>query len=161
MLLFREHRYDSLKADLSVSLEETRGGADAAAFGARFGGNASDDDKPWATGTPKTFAHVVAAAAATASSSGGNSDEGGDGREEQFLWGCTSPQEERDQLVSYVSLGCFNPSARLQVRGKACRPALFYLGQTNLFSGFGGGVLHQLSRSTGKANRRFPPSLLI
>ncbi|CAN0315009.1 unnamed protein product, partial [Hapterophycus canaliculatus] len=111
-----EAMYDSLKADLSVSLEEARGGADAAAFGAGIGGNKNNDDKAWGTGTPKTFAHVVAAAA-TASSSGGSGaegEEGGDGGEGQFLWGCGSPQEEREQLVSFVSLGCFNPNARLQ-----------------------------------------------
>ncbi|CAN0402231.1 unnamed protein product, partial [Laminaria digitata] len=30
------------------------------------------------------------------------------------MWGCGSRQEERNQLVSFVSLGCFDPSARLQ-----------------------------------------------
>ncbi|CAM9865407.1 unnamed protein product [Ectocarpus sp. 12 AP-2014] len=109
-----EAMYDCLKAHLTVSLEENRGGADAAAFGAtdkKTGG-----DRPWgAASGPKTIADVVAAAAAAAGSSGGemSSSEEGDG-EGQYLWGCTSPQEEREQLVSFASLGCFDPSARLQ-----------------------------------------------
>lgn len=108
------HRYDSLKADLSVSLEETRGGADAAAFGAP---SKSGGDRPWGgsgAGGPTTIADVIAAAA----SAGGSLSPGGEERagEGQYLWGCTSPQEELQQLVSFVSLGCFDPSARLQAR---------------------------------------------
>lgn len=109
-------RYDCLKAHLTVSLEENRGGADAAAFGATA--KKAGGDRPWgAAGGPKTIADVVAAAAAAAGSSSSgeipSSDEGaGEG---QYLWGCTSPQEEREQLVSFASLGCFDPSARLQV----------------------------------------------
>lgn len=108
-------RYDCLKAHLTVSLEENRGGADAAVFGTAA--KKTGGDRPWgAASGPKTIADVVAAAAAAAGSSGGempSSDEGeGEG---QYLWGCTSPQEEREQLVSFASLGCFDPSARLQV----------------------------------------------
>ncbi|CAN0435909.1 unnamed protein product, partial [Ectocarpus sp. 8 AP-2014] len=107
-------RYECLKAHLTVSLEENRGGADAAAFGAAA--KKTGGDRPWgAASGPKTIADVVAAAAAAAGSSGGEmppSDER-DG-EGQYLWGCTSPQEEREQLVSFASLGCFDASARLQ-----------------------------------------------
>ncbi|CAM9420413.1 unnamed protein product, partial [Ectocarpus sp. 12 AP-2014] len=109
-----EAMYDCLKAHLTVSLEENRGGADAAAFGATA--KETGGDRPWgAASGPKTIADVVAAAAAAAGSSGGEmpSSEEGDG-EGQYLWGCTSPQEEREQLVSFASLGCFDPSARLQ-----------------------------------------------
>ncbi|CAN0161791.1 unnamed protein product, partial [Ectocarpus fasciculatus] len=110
-----EAMYDCLKAHLTVSLEENRGGADAAAFGATA--KKAGGDRPWGgAGGPKTIADVVAAAAAAAGSSSSgeipSSDEGaGEG---QYLWGCTSPQEEREQLVSFASLGCFDPSARLQ-----------------------------------------------
>lgn len=107
-------RYDSLKADLSVSLEETRGGADAAAFGAP---SKSSGDRPWGgsgAGGPTTIADVIAASTSAGGSFFHGGEEGGAG-EGQYLWGCTSSQEEREQLVSFVSLGCFDPSARLQV----------------------------------------------
>ena len=107
-------RYDSLKADLSVSLEETRGGADAVAFGAP---SKNAGDRPWGTGGaggPTTIADVIAAATSAGGSLSPGGEEGAPG-EGQYLWGCTSPQEEREQLVSFVSLGCFDPSARLQV----------------------------------------------
>eukprot|EP00752_Nemacystus_decipiens_P017366 g15562.t1 len=111
-----EAMYDCLKADLSVSLEETRGGTDAAAFGAP---SKNAGDRPWGIsgapgGNPTTIADVIAAATSAGGSlSPGGGEEGAPG-EGQYLWGCTSPQEEREQLVSFASLGCFDPSARLQ-----------------------------------------------
>lgn len=61
------------------------------------------------------------------SQEGGDGDVEGDGdrdgvssgegeKREAFLWGCSSRAEEHNQLVSFVALGCFDPSARLQVR---------------------------------------------
>lgn len=115
----QQTRYDCLKADLSVSLEETRGGADAVAFGARPGKNGNGNaggggDRPWGSGVgPRTFTDMIAAAS-SAGAGGGDGAGGGEG-DGNFLWGCTSAKEEREQLVSFVSLGCFDPSARLQV----------------------------------------------
>lgn len=132
-------RYASLKADLSVTLDEDaegkRGGSDAVAFGApprpeiSSSQDGSGGNQGWAG--VKTIADLLAAGrespggifsdteGATEGAFGAGEGEGaGEGRrkeKEVFLWRCSTAQEERDQLVSFVSLGCFDPSARLQV----------------------------------------------
>lgn len=66
----------------------------------------------------KTIMELIAASGGSLDLSRmGQEDTEGGGEEEEFLWGCSSKEEEHDQLVSYVSLGWFDPTARLQVRG--------------------------------------------
>ena len=111
-------RHDSLKADLGVSLDEPRGGLDASRFGAALGkDNYGKSTSSW--GEAKTMAELIVASGGDLSRFAGESEDkaetsAADG--EEFLWGCSSKEEEHDQLVSYVSLGCFEPSARIQVK---------------------------------------------
>ncbi|CAM9991840.1 unnamed protein product [Ascophyllum nodosum] len=111
-----EAMHDSLKADLGVSLDEPRGGLDASRFGAALGkDNYGKSTSSW--GEAKTMAELIVASGGDLSRFAGESEDkaetsAADG--EEFLWGCSSKEEEHDQLVSYVSLGCFEPSARIQ-----------------------------------------------
>lgn len=78
----------------------------------------------------RTIAELIAASESYSSGGKFSNARGTDGQEGgevgdgdvgermgPFLWGCASRKEEHDQLVSFVSLGCFDPSARLQVGG--------------------------------------------
>lgn len=109
-------RYANLKADVLVTLEEDgkRGGPEATVFGASGSGNGV------AWGGVNTLAGIFAEnPGGVFSESEAKGDElpnGGERNEGKFLWGCSSKEEERNQLVSYASLGCFDPTARLKVR---------------------------------------------
>lgn len=122
-------RYASLKADVSVSLEGS-GTQSGGTMGQGTGGLGGD-------GGPKTIADMLTSgqmnaggivdAGSSSPAEGGALFGQGQAQQTAFLWGCTSEQEERDQLLSFVCLGCFDPAARLQV-GDITRDCVRFVG---------------------------------
>lgn len=129
-------RYAALKMDVLVTLDG--GGSDNGGISDPSSPEGSCSSIPQSGPSdgsgaegPKTIADLLTSASSSVSqenpggifsafgvsgAENGDNVEGGRGeKEEEFMWGCSSRQEERDQLLSFASLGCFDPSARLQV----------------------------------------------
>lgn len=126
-------RYTSLKADVSVSLEGS--GTESGSTTGRGTGGLGGEGGPQAIADMFTSGQINSGGIVDAGSSSSSAEEGvaffgqGQAQETAFLWGCASEQQERDQLLSFVCLGCFDPAARLQVCYTACDCVCFNSGR--------------------------------